>query len=80
MDAEQPTTGKRPGRPAKPGGPTKKRNVRVGDVWDDGEKLAAACGITMTAYVIEALKRENTRVRRQLKTEGTADPTAARAA
>lgn len=56
---------RRRGRPAT--GQTPKRNVRIGDVWDQGERLAAALGVSMTAYVEEALRRENARVGRQLR-------------
>lgn len=51
---------KRRGRP--PTGVTPKRNVRIGDTWTRGESLAEQLGITMTAYVEEALRRENARV------------------
>ena len=35
--------------------------VPVRSAWDRGEELAKAVGITMTAYVEEALRRENAR-------------------
>lgn len=49
---------KRPrGRPPGTGkGVTPKRNIRVGQVWDDAAALAAARGETMTAVVERALK------------------------
>lgn len=56
---------RRRGRPAT--GQTPKRNVRIGVPWDRGEELAQALGITMTAYVEQALRRENARVERQLR-------------
>lgn len=52
------------GRPAT--GQTRVRTVRIGDVWDQGERLASALGMTMTAYVEEALRRENRRAGRQV--------------
>lgn len=55
---------RRRGRPAT--GQTPKRNVRIGDVWDQSERLARALGMRMTAYVEEALRRENRRVGRQV--------------
>lgn len=55
---------RRPGRPAT--GQTPKRNVRIGAAWEQGEQLAAALGMTMTAYVETALRRENARVERTL--------------
>jgi hypothetical protein len=53
---------RRRGRP--PTGVTPKRNVRIGAVWDEAERHAAAEGITTTAYVERALRAENTRVER----------------
>jgi hypothetical protein len=55
---------RRPGRPAT--GVTPKRNVRIGATWDRAEELAQQLGMTTTAYVEEALRRENARVERQL--------------
>jgi len=52
-------TTRRRGRPAT--GVTPKRNVRIGEVWARGEMLAAQLGVSMTAYVEEALRRENAR-------------------
>lgn len=47
---------KRPrGRPAT--GVTPKRNIRVGDVWDQAEELAKADGETMTDLVKRLLAR-----------------------
>lgn len=60
------TAPRRRGRPAT--GVTPKRNVRVSDdIWGAGEELAARLGVTMTAYVIEALTRHNAKVERDLK-------------
>lgn len=56
---EQP---RKAGRPAT--GQTRVRSVRIGGVWDEGEQLAKALDISMTAYVEQALRRENARVRR----------------
>jgi hypothetical protein len=56
------TQPKRRGRPAT--GVTPKRNVRIGDTWTEGEALAEKLGMTMTAYVEDALRRQNARVRR----------------
>lgn len=64
---------KKRGRPRT--GVTPKRNVRIGAAWDAGERLAARLGLTMTAYVEAAIRRENTRVERQLRrTESTDKP------
>lgn len=52
------------GRPAT--GQTPKRNVRIGATWNEGEELAARLGMTMTAYVEAALRRENARAAREL--------------
>lgn len=47
---------KRPrGRPAT--GVTPKRNIRVGDVWDQAEQYAKADGETMTSLVTRLLAR-----------------------
>lgn len=54
---------KRPrGRPRT--GVTPKRNIRVGQVWDDAAAVAAAKGLTMTALVTELLE---TFMRRQAR-------------
>jgi hypothetical protein len=45
---------RRPGRPAT--GVTPKRNIRVGQVWDDAAAIAAQRGETMTAVVERALR------------------------
>jgi hypothetical protein len=45
---------RRPGRPRT--GVTPKRNIRVGQVWDDAAALAAARGETMTTVVERALQ------------------------
>lgn len=68
MEEQEP---KRRGRPAT--GQTPKRNVRIGQVWDDGEELAHALGMTMTAYVERALRRENPRAARELRGTVPAD-------
>jgi hypothetical protein len=65
-EQEQP---RRRGRPAT--GVTPKRNVRIGDTWTQGEALAKQAGISMTAYVEEALRRENARVERAARREAT---------
>jgi hypothetical protein len=54
----------RRGRP--PTGITPKRNIRVGQVWDDAAAIAAARGETMTAIVEQALRRYVSRHRHQL--------------
>lgn len=54
-----------PGRPAT--GVTPKRNVRIGATWDRAEELAKQLGMKTTAYVEEALRRENARVTRSLE-------------
>lgn len=59
------TAPRRRGRPAT--GETPKRNVRIGAIWTEGEALAAKLGITMTAYVEEALKRHNAKAERDLR-------------
>lgn len=58
------------GRGRPPTGVTPKRNIRLGEVWERGEELAALLGITMTAYVEDALRRANERVGRQLARRG----------
>ena len=58
---------KRRGRPRT--GETPKRNVRIGETWTRGEELAAQLGITMTAYVEDALRRQNAKVERDLRRE-----------
>ncbi len=52
---------RKPGRPRT--GVTPKRNIRVGQVWDDAAALAKARGETMTAVVERALKHYVTRYR-----------------
>jgi hypothetical protein len=56
---------RRRGRPRT--GVTRKRNVRIGVVWTRGEELAAQLGVSMTAYVEDAIRRANARVERQLR-------------
>lgn len=56
---------KRRGRPAT--GVTPKRNVRMGETWEQGEELAKRLGVSMTAYVEEALRRYNAKVERDLR-------------
>ncbi len=46
---------RKPGRPAT--GVTPKRNIRVGEIWDRCEELAAADGETMTKLVTRLLVR-----------------------
>jgi hypothetical protein len=53
---------RRRGRPAT--GETPKRNLRMGQLWDDCEAQAKADGESMTAFVTEALARELARRRR----------------
>lgn len=65
-DAAEP---KRRGRPAT--GQTTKRNVRIGAAWDRAAELAKQLGITETAYVEQAIIRENARVERQLRRDAT---------
>jgi hypothetical protein len=55
-------------------GVTPKRNVRLGAVWAEGERLAARLGLTMTAYVEAALRRENARIERQLRKGDAPNP------
>ncbi|HKT03495.1 MAG TPA: hypothetical protein VJT31_28540 [Rugosimonospora sp.] len=62
MTTEVPRRGR--GRPRS--GVTPKRNVRIGEIWTQGEELAALLGTTMTAYVEDALRRANKRVEREL--------------
>jgi hypothetical protein len=67
---------KRRGRPAT--GVTPKRNIRLGATWDRAEELGRQIAelrgekFTMTAYVEEALRRENARIERELKRSGSA--------
>lgn len=65
------TAPKRVGRPAT--GVTTKRNVRIGATWDRAEELAGELAkrdgkskANVTAYVEEALRRENARVEKLL--------------
>lgn len=51
-----------PGRP--PTGVTPKRNIRVGDVWDEVEALVAAHGESMTDVIKRLLAAELKRLRR----------------
>jgi hypothetical protein len=53
MDEETPKRGR--GRP-RTTGTTPKRNIRVGQTWDDAEKIAKASGETMTALVTRLLE------------------------
>ncbi len=59
---------RKPGRPRT--GVTPKRNIRVGQIWDDAAALAAARGETMTAVVERALKHYVTRYRVSRSSEG----------
>ena len=55
-------TEKRPrGRPRT--GVTPKRNIRVGEIWDQAAELAAARGETMTAVIERALRHYLVRYR-----------------
>lgn len=61
---------RRGGRPPGTGpGPTQLRHLRMGPLWEQGQTLAAAHGITMTALVEQALRREITRLERQAQRE-----------
>ena len=64
---------RRPGRPAT--GVTPKRNVRIGATWDRAEELAKQLEMSTTAYVEEALRRENTRVERAQARQERSAPT-----
>lgn len=50
------------------GGPTPKRNIRVGQVWDDADAIARARGETMTQAVTRLLERYVARHRGELET------------
>lgn len=52
--SEQPEEKRGRGRPAT--GVTPKRNIRVGDVWDQAEVIARGDGETMTALVSRLLR------------------------
>jgi hypothetical protein len=43
-------------------GQTPLRTAKIGPLWDRSQELAKGQGMTMTAYVEEALRRENARV------------------
>jgi hypothetical protein len=53
MDEQE--TPRRRGRPAT--GVTPKRNIRIGNVWDEAAAIAEARGETMTAVVEAELRR-----------------------
>jgi hypothetical protein len=54
------------GRPKGSGqGETPIRHIRIGGLWEQGKALAAERGVTMTALVEEALRRELARLERQ---------------
>ncbi|NBE80291.1 hypothetical protein [Micromonospora rubida] len=55
----------RRGRPAT--GVTPKRNVRIGAAWDTAEQLAGQLGLTVTAYVEQAIREHNARVEKKLR-------------
>lgn len=57
---------KRPGRPVTTG-KTPKRNLRVGELWDEAAAVAEGRGETMTALVIRAVERELERIRREAR-------------
>jgi hypothetical protein len=46
-------------------GETPIRHVRIGPLWEQGRALAAERGMTMTALVEQALRREVARLERQ---------------
>lgn len=72
MTSETPKRG--PGRPRRAGPEIKPRTAgRIGAVWDDAVELAKDAGLTMTAYVEEALKRENARRRRRMEKDAPAE-------
>ncbi len=54
MDERAPRRG--PGRPAT--GVTPKRNIRVGDIWDQAAAIAERRGETMTEIVVPVIERE----------------------
>lgn len=55
-----------PGRPkGSTTGQVPQRGIRMGPIWDEGVALAKAEGITMTALVEKALRREISRRQRQ---------------
>lgn len=57
---------KRIGRPLGATGQAKKaRPLRMGPLWEQGQAVAEAHGITMTALIEEALRREIERLQRQ---------------
>ncbi|SCL33536.1 hypothetical protein [Micromonospora inyonensis] len=69
--------------PPKASGPTghrvtPKRNIRLGATWDRAEELGRQLAelrgekFSMTAYVEEALRRENARIERELRRSGNA--------
>ena len=62
---------RRPGRPRT--GVTPKRNIRVGQVWDEAAAIAAARGETMTAVIERALQRYVTRHRPEIPRTSTED-------
>lgn len=64
MTSDAPKRG--PGRPKRTAPEIKPRTAgRIGAVWDEAVDIAHALGMTTTAYVEEALKRENARRRRR---------------
>lgn len=62
---------RRPGRPRT--GVTPKRNIRVGQVWDDAAAIAAGRGETMTAVIERALQRYVARHRPEVTRTATED-------
>jgi hypothetical protein len=60
---ETPRKGGRPKGSAT--GQTKLRTLRIGPLWDRGQTMAKARGLSMTTLVEEALRREVARLERQ---------------
>lgn len=64
------TTPNRGGRPKGSGtGQTKLRHLRMGPLWEQGQEVAKEQGMTMTALVEEALRREIARLGRRKPAE-----------
>lgn len=63
---DEAVTPNRGGRPKGSGpGPTKLRHLRMGPLWERGQAVAEAHGMSMTALVEEGLRRELGRLERQ---------------
>jgi hypothetical protein len=67
MDDDKPKRGRPQGSKT---GTTPLRTLRLGPLWDQGKAVAQAHGMTMTALVEEALRREIARMERQDRREG----------